>query len=30
LLNVVWKLPYELALEDFLRISIAKRANHPQ
>ena len=30
LLNVVWELPHELALEDFLRISIAKRANHPQ
>jgi len=30
LLNVVWELPRELTLEDFLRLSIAKRANHPE
>jgi hypothetical protein len=30
LLNVVWEVPHELACEDFLRISIAKRANHSQ
>jgi len=29
LLNVVRELPHELALEDFLGISIAERANHP-
>lgn len=28
LLNIGWELPHELAIEDFLRISIAKRANH--
>lgn len=30
LLNVGRELPHELALEDFLRIRITKRANHPQ
>jgi hypothetical protein len=30
LLNGMRELPHELTLENFLRINIAKRANHPQ